>query len=120
MKGLFGTRRRGDSTTELTSGSPAKEEDVKLGDGKGSLLFRKGWGKFKPFWFELSGETLLQFARRGHTAPKLIINLKGAILKPADGIVGEPHTFALFCPGKVSVLVVCFLCVGTLLWLGSV
>lgn len=70
-----------------------------VGVGKGPLQFKQGtWGKWKPYWFELSGESLLQFSKRGATKPKLVIRFQGAILKSADSLVGEELTFAVFLP----------------------
>lgn len=87
----------GNTSLSAVSGN----DDPKLvGNGKGALLFRQGWGKFKPAWFELSNDSLMQFSKRGASSPKQVIRLQAAILKSADELLGEENCFALFVPSK--------------------
>lgn len=96
------TKRGGASSSTNTTHESDFEEDsggAKV-EGKGTLLMKQGWMKWRPFWFELNGEALMQFTKRGSSKPKQVIRLTVAILKSADDLVGEENSFAIFVPGK--------------------
>ncbi len=64
-------------------------------------LFKSGaWGKWKPYWFEVSGDNVMQYAKRGDSKPKGVIRLIGTTLKSADALTGETCSFVLFIPNK--------------------
>lgn len=92
-------------STNRASSKPAVASDspelAQLGPGKGSLLFKNGaFGKWKPFWFELSGDALMQYNKRGESKPRHVYRLMGAMLKDATQLTGEEGSFAVFLPNK--------------------
>lgn len=42
----------------------------------------------------------MQFSKRGDHKPRHVYRLQAAILKTADELVGESHSFALFIPNS--------------------
>jgi hypothetical protein len=63
----FQTKRGKEVPSSPTKDSPSGDESDKgeVSAGKGPLLCKAGWGGWKPYWFELSGDSLMQFNKRG-------------------------------------------------------